>query len=493
MSAAARPEGSGAEAPRLGNFIDGEFVAPANGRYIESFNPSFGNVDHRLPDSDAADIDRAVAAARRAFPSWSAASAGDRAKLLMRVADLIDAKREELAAAESRDQGKPVWLANALDIPRAALNFRFFAGAILHHAEEAYRSDNGDLNYTSRKPVGVAGLISPWNLPLYLLTWKIAPAIAAGNAVVCKPSEMTSLTAWMLASILNEAGVPKGVVNVVFGRGPSAGQALVEHPDVPLISFTGGTATGERLAASAAPRLKRLSLELGGKNPNIVFDDADLEEAVAIGVRSSFLNQGEICLCGSRVYVQENLYEAYVKGFRERASALKVGDPREADTFIGPLVSRQHRDKVLSFAELARAENADFVLGAEQPELAGALAGGYFAHPIALAGVAHASRIVQEEIFGPFVTIQPFRDEDEIVGMANGVKYGLSATVWTRDLGRAHRMAERLDAGTVWVNTWLSRDLRAPFGGVKASGLGREGGAHSLEFFSEVKNVCLKC
>lgn len=478
--------------PKLGNFINGEFVAPVSGQYIESYNPSIGQVDHLLPDSDAADIDRAVEAASRAFPSWAKTSVEARAKLLYRIADLIDAKRAELAEAESRDQGKPIWLATEMDIPRAALNFRFFAGAVLHHAEESYKSDNGTLNYTSRKPHGVAGLISPWNLPLYLLTWKIAPAIATGNTVVCKPSEMTSLTAWMLGSILNEAGLPKGVVNMVFGRGPSAGQALVEHPQVPLISFTGGTATGERLAATAAPRLKRMSLELGGKNPNIIFDDADVKEAVATTIRSSFLNQGEICLCGSRIFIQEKLYEPFLNEFCRQTAQLKVGDPREKSTYIGPVVSSQHQQKILSYVDLARDERASFITGSEQPKLGGHLSHGYFVHPVIVTNLPHTSRVFQEEIFGPFVAAMPFKDEDEVVEMANGVKYGLSSTVWTKDLGRAHRMAERLDTGTVWINTWLSRDLRVPFGGAKASGVGREGGAHSIEFFTEVKNVCVK-
>ncbi len=476
----------------LANFIGGEFVAPKGNRYIESYCPATGLVDHMVPDSDASDVDAAVRVAKKAFVTWSKTTVEERARLLYKIADLIDARLEELAEAESRDQGKPVWLARTMDIPRAALNFRFFAGAVLHHRESATKMDTGALNYTSRRPVGVAGLISPWNLPLYLLTWKIAPAIATGNTCVCKPSELTSLTAYLLCEILREAGLPVGVVNMVFGRGPGAGQALVDHPDVPLISFTGGTSTGETLARSAAPKFKKLSLELGGKNPNIIFDDADLTEAVATSVRAAFLNQGEICLCGSRLYVHAKIYEPFLQAFREQAAALKVGDPKLNDTFIGPVVSASHRDKIRTYVELARSEGARFVLGGDDPQLAGEFRNGYFLNPIIVGNIPNTSRVCQEEIFGPFVTVIPFETEDEVVAYANSVRYGLSASLWTRDLARAHRVAERLDAGTVWINTWMMRDLRVPFGGMKASGVGREGGEHSIEFFTEVKNVCVK-
>ncbi len=476
----------------LKNFIGGEFVEPKGRGYIESFCPATGLVDHMVPDSDGADIEAAVVAAKKAFSMWSKTAIEERARLLYRIADLIEVRAEDLAQAESRDQGKPVWLARTMDVPRAALNFRFFAGAVLHHRESASKMDSGALNYTSRRPVGVAGLISPWNLPLYLLTWKIAPAIATGNTCVCKPSELTSLTAFYLCEILREAGLPDGVVNMVFGRGPSAGQALVDHPDVSLISFTGGTSTGETLARSAAPKLKKLSLELGGKNPNIVFDDADLKEAVATSVRAAFLNQGEICLCGSRLYVQEKIYEPFLQAFREQSAALKVGDPTLNETFIGPVVSASHRDKIRSYADLARREGAQFVLGGDEPRLDGEFRNGYFLNPTIVTNLPNTSRVCQEEIFGPFVTVIPFDTEDEVVGYANSVRYGLSASLWTRDLGRAHRVAERLDAGTVWINTWMMRDLRVPFGGMKASGLGREGGEHSIDFFTEVKNVCVK-
>jgi len=475
----------------LQNYIGGAWEA-SSGPNLESFNPTTGERDHFVPDSSRQDVDRAVEAASRAFQDWSKTTPQERSRYLLKIADLIEANLDLFAEAESRDQGKPIWLAKSLDIPRAILNFRHFATLILHHQETSSHTETGALNYTLRSPVGVAGLISPWNLPLYLLTWKIAPAIAAGNTVVCKPSEFTSLTAFVLSQVIQQSGLPAGVVNIVFGRGASAGQALVEHPKVPLISFTGGTATGEQLARIAAPRLKRLSLELGGKNPNLIFADADLDEAVETSVRAAFLNQGEICLCGSRLYVQDTIFDAFVTRFREKTARLKVGDPQDPDTFIGPLVSAAHRDKVQSFIDLAQREGAGFILGADQTKFTGRLAGGYFVHPVIVTNVSTTSRICQDEIFGPFVSVLPFRSEDEVIALANGVRYGLSASVFTKDLGRAHRVASRLQAGTVWVNTWLNRDLRVPFGGVKASGLGREGGEHSLEFFTEVKNVCIR-
>jgi aminomuconate-semialdehyde/2-hydroxymuconate-6-semialdehyde dehydrogenase len=477
---------------KLLNFINGEFTEPIAGKFIESFNPSEGTAHLLVADSDQADIEAAVRAAKAAFPAWSALRAEERARFLYRIADLIDSRQAELARAESDDQGKPVWLAAEMDIPRAAANFRFFAGCVLHQEDVATRLDRDTFNYVSRKPLGVAGLISPWNLPLYLLTWKIAPAIAYGNTCVAKPSELTSLTASILCEIVREAGVPKGVVNVVFGTGPKAGAALVDHPDVPLISFTGGTMTGESIARSAAPKFKKLSLELGGKNPNIIFDDADLEKAVQTSIRSSFLNQGEICLCGSRIYVQRNIHERFLDHFTAKVKNLEVGDPRNRETFVGALVSRDHLAKIEGFIETARREGVTILTGGRRPALQGRLSRGYFFEPTILSGVSHESRLIQEEIFGPVVTVVPFDTEDEVIGLANGTRYGLSATVWTQSLSRAHRVADRLEAGTVWINTWMTRDLRLPFGGVKASGVGREGQEHSLDFFTEAKTVCVR-
>ncbi len=477
---------------KLWNFINGEFVPPQSEKYLESFNPATGKPHLLVSDSDERDVALAVDSAKTAFTDWSRTKAEERAKFLYRIADLIDERKVKLAEAESADQGKPVWLASQMDISRASHNFRFFAGTILHSHDRATRMDQTAFNYTSRKPLGVAGLISPWNLPLYLLTWKIAPAIAFGNTAVAKPSEFTSHTAYLLCEIFQEAELPNGVVNMIFGTGPRAGQALVTHPDVPLISFTGGTTTGRAIATAAAPMFKKLSLELGGKNPNIIFDDADLEEAVRMSIRSSFLNQGEICLCGSRLYVQRGIYNEFVEKFVAQAKALKVGDPREKDTFLGPLVSKDHLEKVESFLKHARDEGIQILAGGNLPKLSAELANGYFLEPTVFAGVKHVSRIQQEEIFGPVVSITPFDTDEEAIEMANGVTYGLSATVWTKSLQRAHTVAEELHAGTVWVNTWLMRDLRLPFGGVKASGLGREGQEESFEFFTEAKTICIK-
>ncbi len=379
-----------------------------------------------------------------------------------------------------------------MDIPRAAYNFRFFAGALLHHDEQATRLDGETFNYVARRPIGVAGLISPWNLPLYLLTWKIAPAIAFGNTCVAKPSELTSLTAFMLGEILRDAGVPKGVVNLVFGTGTKAGAALVAHPGVPLVSFTGGTVTGRAIASVAAPMFKKLSLELGGKNPNLIFDDCDFEKALETTIRSSFLNQGEICLCGSRIYVQKSIYEKFLDRFVARTKEIRVGDPKSKDSFMGALVSKEHHEKVMGFLDHARSENLKFLAGGKRPDLPAPFSKGYFVEPTIVTGAKPQSRLQQEEIFGPVVTVTPFTDEDEAIELANGVSYGLSATVWTQSLKRTHSVSERLEAGTVWVNTWMTRDLRVPFGGVKASGVGREGQDASLDFFTEAKTICVR-
>ena len=478
---------------KLLNFIDGQFVEPTSGWFLESMNPAEGRPHLLVADSNESDVDNAVQAAKRAFPAWSALKVEERAAYLYRIADLIEKRKQEFAEAESADQGKPVWLASSMDISRVVHNFRFFAGSVLHQLDEAVRSDANVLNYVSRKPVGVAGLISPWNLPLYLLTWKIAPAVAYGNTAVCKPSEFTSHTAHMLCEVLSEAGLPSGVVNMVFGVGSRAGQPLVAHPDVPLVSFTGGTATGGAIAAAAAPMFKKLSLELGGKNPNIIFDDADLEEAAKVSIRSSFLNQGEICLCGSRIYVHKDVYAEFMDRFLPKVRELKVGDPKDPGTLIGPLVSKEHLAKVESFMLVAGEEGARILTGGTRPaKMPGSLSGGYFFEPTVLEGVRPDSKLQQEEIFGPVVTVTPFATDDEAVALANSVKYGLSASVWTGSVKRAHAIAERLEAGTVWINTWMLRDLRMPFGGVKASGLGREGQDGSREFFTEAKTICLK-
>lgn len=479
-------------APQVLHFIGGRKLPADSGAWIENRNPATGQILSLLARGAKSDIHKAVENAKSAFPLWAGLSAEERSRLLTKIADLIESRELEFAEAESRDQGKPVALARRMDIRRVVQNFRFFAGAILHHENESTQTDASTLNFVLRRPHGVCGLISPWNLPLYLLSWKIAPAIACGNTVVCKPSEFTSMTADLLADVLNEAGLPPGVVNIVYGLGPEAGEELVRHPDVPVISFTGGTATGRHIIEASAAQFKKLSLELGGKNPNIIFADCDLDAAVATTLRSSFLNQGEICLCGSRIYVEEPLFDRFMEKFVAAARALKVGDPADASTFMGPLVSAAHLEKVQSYIQAARDEGGRVWCGGEAPAVPAELAGGYWLAPTVISGLAESSRCIQEEIFGPVVTVSKFRSLDEVLGYANAVKYGLSASVWTQDITKAMRASAGLHAATVWVNSWLERDLRVPFGGQKASGLGREGGRHSIEFYTEATNVCVR-
>ncbi|HVT45071.1 MAG TPA: aldehyde dehydrogenase [Thermoanaerobaculia bacterium] len=478
---------------RLANFIGGRFEPPLSGTYFDDINPATGEVIAEIPDSGAGDIDHAVAAAREAFATWKRVPAAERSEHVLRLAGLVARNAGELALLESRDSGKTISLAKRLDIPRAEKNLRFFATAILHSADEFHPMDGAAINYTLRQPIGVAGLISPWNLPLYLLTWKIAPAIAAGNTCVAKPSELTPLTAARFAELVAEAGVPPGVINIVHGRGASAGEALTLHPGVPLISFTGGTVTGAAVMRAAGPLFKKVSLELGGKNPNVIFADADLDEAVAGSIRSSFENQGEICLCGSRLFVERRIHDEFLERFTARATGMKVGDPEEPSTEVGALISSAHLQKVAGYVALAREEGGEIATGGSRPaNLPERLAGGFFLEPTVITGVDASCRVMQEEIFGPVVTVTPFDGDDEAIALANATRYGLSASIWTRDLRRAHRVAAELESGTVWVNTWLLRDLRVPFGGVKESGVGREGGLDSLRFFTEAKNVCIK-
>ncbi len=474
---------------RVLNFIDGHFREPLAGEWFSNINPATAEVFSEIPDSSAKDIDWAVDSARRAFLSWSDIPVAKRSEFLYRIADLIERRRQQFAELESKDQGKPVVLADAMDIQRAIHNFRFFAGSVLHHENESTEMDASAFNYVTRRPVGVAGLISPWNLPLYLLTWKIAPALAAGNTVVCKPSEFTSMTAALLCEVFQEAGLPAGVCNMVFGTGPKVGDPLVRHPHVPLISFTGGTDTGRKIFQASADHFKKLSLELGGKNPTILFADCDHLQALPMVLRSSFLNQGEICLCGSRIYVEESYFEKFLTDFVNETQKLKVGDPTQADTFMGPLVSEAHYRKVLSYIKLAESEGGQILCGGGRPALAAPFDKGYFLRPTVIAGLPETSRCIQEEIFGPVVTVSTFKTKEDAAFKANSVKYGLSASVWTSDLTKAHWLARELNVGTVWINTWLMRDLRMPFGGTKASGIGREGGKHSLDFFTEAKTV----
>jgi len=476
---------------KLTNYIGGKKVEPVSGHYLNNFEPATGKVYSLIPDSDHSDVGRAVEAARNAFAAWSSLTNEERAAWLLKLADKIEERLEEFAEAESKDNGKPITLAKTMDIPRAVSNFKFFAYAITQFHSESHHMEGIGLNYTLRQAIGVVGCISPWNLPLYLLTWKIAPALAAGNTVVAKPSEITPYTAYLLSKVCQEINFPAGVLNFVHGLGPKVGEAICAHPDVKAISFTGGTSTGKRIASVAAPMFKKLSLELGGKNPNIIFADCDYDDMLATTVRSSFANQGQICLCGSRIFVERPLYEKFKTDFIAKVSKLQIGDPMDVQTKTGALVSEAHMNKVLSYIELAKTEGGNVIAGGERVFLSGRCSEGWFIKPTVIEGLPYNCRTNQEEIFGPVVTIMPFETEEEVLMYANSTDYGLAATLWTQNLSRAHRMAEKLACGIVWINCWLVRDLRTPFGGVKNSGVGREGGMEALHFFTEAKNICL--
>ncbi|MGG6358384.1 aldehyde dehydrogenase [Peribacillus frigoritolerans] len=473
------------------HFINGEFLNPNQSKTFDNINPATEEILGWVAEGGKEEVNQAVSAARHALKGpWKSFTDNERSAVLRRIGDLILEKKEELTILETLDTGKPYSLALEMDIKRSAHNFHFFADYITTLGNESFNQNNIALHYSIRRPVGVVGMINPWNLPLLLLTWKLAPCLAAGNTAVMKPAELTPMTATKLMEICKEAGVPDGVVNLVHGYGVnSAGAALSEHPDVDAITFTGETKTGTAIMKAAAPTLKKISFELGGKNPNIVFADSNLEEVIETTLKSSFMNQGEVCLCGSRIYVQQGLYDEFLEKMVARTKKLKVGDPFDSETEVGAVIGKEHYKKVMTYIDLAKEEGARILTGGRR---AGQFEKGFFIEPTIIAGVTRESRCVREEIFGPVVTVMPFETEEEVLEHANDTHYGLGATIWTNDLRRAHRVASKIEAGIIWVNTWYLRDLRTPFGGMKHSGIGREGGSHSFEFYSELSNVTIK-
>lgn len=476
---------------KIQNYIDGEFRDPESGEFLDNIEPATGNIYGKIPNSGSTDVDLAVEAATRAFSSWKNTESDIISAYMLKIAAGIEKNAAALALAESRDNGKPVSFASKVDIPRAAENFRFFASAAVQFSSESHQMPGKAINYTLRQPLGPVACISPWNLPLYLFTWKIAPALATGNTIVAKPSEVTPATAFLFSKIVHEAGLPAGVLNIIHGKGSDTGSSLVNHKGIKAVSFTGGTATGAAIASQIAPQFKKMSLELGGKNATIIFDDSNYDKMLSTVVRASFSNQGQICLCGSRILIQKSIYHKFVEDFVTKLKRLKVGDPTSGDTQIGAVVSEDHMQKVLGYIELAKAEGGKILHGGTRITMEGRCEKGYFIAPTVIADLGPECRTNQEEIFGPVVSLISFEDEKEAIAIANGTNYGLSCSLWTENVNRATRMAENLEMGIIWINTWLLRDLRTPFGGMKSSGVGREGGWEAMRFFTAPKNVCI--
>jgi aminomuconate-semialdehyde/2-hydroxymuconate-6-semialdehyde dehydrogenase len=472
----------------IANFIDGEMLSPLNGQYIDNIEPATGDVYALVPDSDEKDLELAVKAAKVAFPAWRDTPIEKRAEILNKLADLIEANQDEFITAEAIDNGKTVAAATAADIPRSIFNLRAFAKSAVSFGGKTSANDVSS-SYILNQPMGVVSIISPWNFPLVLFTWKVAPALMAGNCVIAKPSEITPMTAYLLSKLANEAGVPKGVLNVLHGRGAQIGSAITNHSDIPAISFTGGTVTGLAIYKDAALQLKKVSLELGGKNPTIVFDDADLEKAVEGAKNAAFANQGQVCLCGSRLFVQEGIYEKFKTALVEKAKEIKIGDPLEKETEHGATVSKEHMEKVLGYIDLAKEEGGTILTGGKRHTVEGRCENGYFIEPTVIDNLPYTCRTNQEEIFGPVVSIMPFKNEEDVLEMANSTQYGLASSVWTEDNAKAKRMAEKIESGIVWINCWNLRDVDTPFGGVKKSGLGREGTWDAMHFFTQQKTV----
>ncbi len=476
----------------LENYIGGNLIGPLSGDFLDNINPATGEIYGQIPNSNKKDIDVAVLSAQKAFPSWSTSNLEKRFTILNKIAELIDENVDALALAETNDNGKPLWLSKKVDIYRAAANFRFFATGLMHFASESHHTEGKAVNFTIRQPIGIVGCISPWNLPLYLFTWKIAPALAAGNCVIAKPSEVTPVTAFLLAKICKEAGLPDGVLNIVHGNGPNCGEAIVKHPAIKAISFTGSTRAGEQIASIAAPKFKKLSLELGGKNPNIIFADCEWEKMLDTTIQSSYSNQGQICLCGSRILIEQSVYEKFKTAFVERTKKLTVGDPLDESSNQGAIVSKLHFDKIMHCINLAKQEGGNILCGGHALTIPGRCEKGYFIEPTIIENLGPDCKTNREEIFGPVVTLQPFTTVEEALALANATSYGLASTIWTQDISKANLVASKIQSGIVWINCWLLRDLRTPFGGIKDSGVGREGGWEAMKFFTEAKNVCIQ-